>query len=49
MSFDLIKNNYDRGLWNKKMVQMAVTKGVITQEQADTIFKKKPNSSSCMK
>lgn len=33
MSYDIIKKNYDRGLWSKQMVKTAVTKGVITPEQ----------------
>lgn len=33
MTFDMIKRNYDRGLWNETMVRMAVRKGVITAEQ----------------
>lgn len=33
MTFDIIKRNYDRGLWNEAMVRMAVRKGVITVEQ----------------
>ena len=33
MSFETVKRNYDRGLWNKAMVKMAVRKGVITREQ----------------
>ncbi len=33
MTFDMIKRNYDRGLWNEAMVRMAVRKGVITAEQ----------------
>lgn len=33
MTFDIIKRNYDRGLWNEAMVRMAVRKGVITTEQ----------------
>lgn len=33
MTFEIIKKNYDRKLWNKNMVAMAVTKGVITSEQ----------------
>lgn len=33
MSFETIKRNYDRKLWNKVMVKMAVKKGVITKEQ----------------
>ena len=33
MNFETIKRNYDRGLWNKAMVRLAVRKGVITPEQ----------------
>lgn len=33
MNFELIKRNYDRGLWTKTMVRVAVRKGVITKEQ----------------
>ena len=29
----MIKKNYDKGLWNKQMVKMAVKKGVITKEE----------------
>ncbi|SHJ58795.1 XkdX family protein [Thermoclostridium caenicola] len=31
--FDIVKRNYERGLWSKEMVKMAVKKGVITKEQ----------------
>ena len=31
MNFKIIKRNYDRGLWNKAMVRMAVRKGIITE------------------
>ncbi len=37
MSFEMIKRNYDRGLWNAKMVGVAVEKGVITPEQYQEI------------
>lgn len=37
MSFETIKRNYDRKLWNKTMVKMAVKKGVITKEQYEEI------------
>lgn len=30
MSYETIKANFDRGLWSKKMVAIAVTKGIIT-------------------
>lgn len=33
MSYEIIKRNYDLGLWTKAMVKMAVKKGVITAEQ----------------
>ena len=33
MTFETIKRNYDRKLWNAQMVALAVTKGVITPEQ----------------
>lgn len=33
MNYELIKRNYDRGLWTAPMVKMAVRKGLITAEQ----------------
>jgi uncharacterized XkdX family phage protein len=33
MSFEMIKRNYDKKLWNIAMVKLAVKKGVITKEQ----------------
>ena len=33
MQFETIKSNYDRKLWNKEMVKMAVYKKVISEEQ----------------
>ena len=33
MNFKTIKSNYDKGLWSKSMVRIAVRKGVITAEQ----------------
>lgn len=33
MNFATIKRNYDKGLWSKAMVKMAVRKGIITKEQ----------------
>lgn len=33
MTFEMIKKNYNRKLWNKQMVKMSVIKGVITEEQ----------------
>lgn len=37
MSFETIKKNYERGLWTKQMVKMAVVKKVITPEQYEEI------------
>lgn len=37
MNFDMIKRNYDRGLWNAKMVAVAVQKNVITAKQYQEI------------
>ena len=33
MTYETIKRNFDRKLWNAKMVALAVKKGVITAEQ----------------
>lgn len=33
MNFETIKRNYEKGLWTKQLVRMAVKKGVITKEQ----------------
>lgn len=33
MNYQTIKKNYDRGLWNKAMVKMAVRKGIITKDE----------------
>ena len=33
MNFKMIKNNFDKGLWNIAMVKVAVKKGIITKEQ----------------
>ena len=37
MNYETIKRNYERGLWNKAMVKIALKKGVITQEQYNEI------------
>ncbi len=36
-NFETIKRNYERGLWSKAMVKLAVRKGVITQAQYEEI------------
>ena len=33
MNFEIIKRNYERGLWSASMVKLAVRKGVITKEE----------------
>lgn len=33
MTFETVKNNYDRKLWSKTMVKVAVRKGIITEAQ----------------
>ena len=37
MTFEIIKNNYDRKLWNKRQVEIAKEKGAITEEQYQEI------------
>lgn len=37
MTYEQIKKNFDKKLWNKKMVAVAVRKGVITAEQYEEI------------
>lgn len=39
MTFETVKRNYERGLWNVQMVRLAVKKGVITREQFKEITK----------
>lgn len=36
MSFEIIKQNYERGLWTKQMVKLAVGR-IITTEQYEQI------------
>ena len=33
MTYEIIKRNYDKGLWSAAMVRVAVRKGVITKAQ----------------
>lgn len=37
MSFEIVKKNYERGLWTKQMVAVAVKKGIISPEQYQEI------------
>lgn len=41
MTFEIVKRNYKRGLWGKKMVEMCIKKGVITEEQYKEIVGEK--------
>ena len=41
---EAIKKNFDKGLWNKTMVKMAVRKGVITKDlECEHYFEKATN------
>lgn len=33
MNYETVKSNYEKGLWNKTLVRMAVRKGIITKAQ----------------
>lgn len=37
MNFELIKKNFDRGLWSKRQVEIAKEKGIITEEEYNRI------------
>lgn len=37
MTFEIIKKNFDRGLWSKRQVEIAKEKGIITEEEYNTI------------
>lgn len=37
MNYEAIKKNYERKLWSKSMVKVAVRKGVITKEEYEQI------------
>ena len=37
MTYEMVKRNFDRKLWNAVMVRKAVEKGVITPEQFQEI------------
>lgn len=39
MTYEMIKMNFDKGLWNEAMVKVAVKKGIITAEQFTEITK----------
>ncbi len=33
MNYEEVKRNYDKGLWKKTLVRIAVKQGIITKEQ----------------
>ena len=37
MTYEMVKRNFDRKLWNAAMVRKAAEKGVITPEQFEVI------------
>ena len=37
MTFEIVKYNFERGLWTATMVALAVRRGVITREHYKTI------------
>ena len=40
MYFEIIKKNFEKGLWSMVMVKTAVKKGIITKEQYKEITNK---------
>lgn len=43
MTFEIIKKNFDRKLWNAKQVEIAKNKGLITEEQYQQIIQAQPS------
>lgn len=41
MNFEIIKRNYEKGLWSAEMVKIAVKKGIITDEECLSILNEK--------
>ena len=39
MNYEMIKRNFEKGLWNIQMLKIAVKKGIITREQFKEITK----------
>lgn len=39
MNYETIRRNYERKLWSKAMVKVAVRKGIITKEEYKEITK----------
>ena len=41
MSPEIVRRNYMQGLWDKAAVEVAVTKKIITRNEADAMYKEK--------
>lgn len=41
MNYEIIKRNFERGLWSARQVEIAKEKGLITEEQYKKIIEKK--------
>ena len=42
MNYETILRNFQRGLWTTQMVHMAVIKGIITEEEYESIIENRP-------
>lgn len=42
MNYEMILKNFQKGLWSEQMVHIAVTKGIITEQQYQDILENKP-------
>lgn len=42
MNYEMILKNFQKGLWSEQMVHIAVTKGIITEQQYEDILENKP-------
>ena len=42
MNYEMILKNFQKGLWSEQMVHVAVTKGIITEQQYQDILENKP-------
>lgn len=42
MNYEMILKNFQKGLWSEQMVHVAVTKGIITEQQYEDILENKP-------
>ena len=42
MNYETILKNYQHGLWTAQMVRFAVTKGIITEAEYESIIENRP-------